>query len=248
MFWERDGWKSYDILMLVILAGATLFGAWKGVAWQLASLASLVLSYLVALRWSEPAARYFGNPSPWDRFLAMLVLYALCSLIVWWLFRYVRNFIDRVQLKGFDHQLGALLGAAKGVLWCIGITFFAITLSPPARDQILHSRSGYYIAVAAQSGRSGDSQRSCTKCSIRISKNLNKNWLRPPRTGPSRSHSRRRGSRRPDRPRPTAGAGCNWNSVRGRREGGQGRLAGEPGHRRPGAPKRAFSSPTGCRG
>ncbi len=139
--------EIYDILMLVILSGATLFGAWKGVAWQIASLGSLVLSYLVALRWSEPAAHYFGKPSPWDRFLAMLVLYALCSLVVWWLFRYVRKFIDRVQLKGFDHQLGAILGAAKGILWCIGITFFAITLSPPARDHILHSRSGYYIAV-----------------------------------------------------------------------------------------------------
>jgi membrane protein required for colicin V production len=139
--------EIYDILMLVILAGATLFGAWKGVAWQVASLASLVLSYLVALRWSEPVSQYFGKPSPWDRFLAMLVLYAVSSLIVWWLFRYVRTWIDRVQLKGFDHQLGALLGAAKGVLWCIGITFFAITLSPTARDKILHARSGYYIAV-----------------------------------------------------------------------------------------------------
>jgi len=139
--------EIYDILMLVILAAATLFGAWKGVAWQLASLTSLVLSYLVALRWSEPVAHYFGKPSPWDRFLAMLVLYAVSSLIVWSLFRYVRTWIDRVQLKGFDHQLGALLGVAKGVLWCVGITFFAITLSPTARDRILHSRSGYYIAV-----------------------------------------------------------------------------------------------------
>ena len=139
--------EIYDILMLVILAGATLFGAWKGVAWQLASLASLVLSYLVALRWSEPVSHYFGKPSPWDRFLAMLVLYALSSLIVWWLFRCVRTWIDRVQLKGFDHQLGALLGAAKGVLWCVGITFFAITLSPTARDNILQSRSGHYIAI-----------------------------------------------------------------------------------------------------
>jgi membrane protein required for colicin V production len=139
--------EIYDILMLVILTGATLFGAWKGMAWQLASLASLVVSYLVALRWSEPASHYFGKPSPWDRFLAMLVLYVLSSLIIWSLFRFVRTWIDRVQLKGFDHQLGALLGAAKGVLWCVGITFFAITLSSKARDQILHSRSGYYIAI-----------------------------------------------------------------------------------------------------
>jgi membrane protein required for colicin V production len=140
--------ELYDIFMLVVLAAATVFGAWKGVAWQLASLASLVASYFVALRWSEPLAKYFGGePSPWNRFLAMLVLYAACSLVIWSLFRLVSNWINRVQLKDFDHQLGAILGAAKGVLWCVGITFFAITLSATARDKILHSRSGYYIAV-----------------------------------------------------------------------------------------------------
>ena len=139
--------EIYDILMLVILAGATLFAPgkeWPG-NWRRSLRWCSAIWW--RLRWSEPAAHYFGKPSPWDRFLAMLVLYAVSSLIVWSLFRYVRTWINRVQLKGFDHQLGALLGAAKGVLWCIGITFFAITLSPTARDQILHSRSGYYIAV-----------------------------------------------------------------------------------------------------
>ncbi len=140
--------ELYDIFMLVVLAGATLFGAWKGVAWQLASLASLVASYLLALRWSESIAHFFGEPpTAWNRFVAMLVLYAGSSLVIWSLFRLVSNWINRVQLKDFDHQLGAVLGAAKGVLWCVVITFFAITLSPEARDKILHSRSGYYIAV-----------------------------------------------------------------------------------------------------
>jgi membrane protein required for colicin V production len=140
--------ELYDIFMLVVLAAATVFGAWKGVAWQLASLASLVASYFVALRWSGMIAHYFGEPpTPWNRFVAMLVLYAISSMIIWWLFRLVSNWINRLQLRDFDHQLGGLLGAAKGVLWCIVITFFAITLSTVSRDKILHSRSGYYIAV-----------------------------------------------------------------------------------------------------
>src|SRR5580698_4690387 len=108
----------YDIFMLVVLAAATLFGAWKGVAWQLASLTSLAASYLVALRWSESIAHFFGEPpTPWNRFVAMLVLYAACSLVIWSLFRLVSSWINRVHLRDFDHQLGAVLGAAKGVLW-----------------------------------------------------------------------------------------------------------------------------------
>src|SRR4051812_9792676 len=125
--------EIYDILMLVVLIGATVFGAWKGMAWQLASLASLVISYFVGLRFSEQVAPMFGDQAPWNRFVAMLVLYVLTSLAIWMVFRIVANFMDRIKLTGFDRQIGALFGAAKGVLLCVAITFFAVTLSPQAR-------------------------------------------------------------------------------------------------------------------
>ncbi len=44
--------ETYDICMLLVLVAATVFGAYKGMAWQIASLASLVVSYFVALRFS----------------------------------------------------------------------------------------------------------------------------------------------------------------------------------------------------
>jgi membrane protein required for colicin V production len=67
--------------------------------------------------------------------------------LIWLAFRVVAGFIDRVRLKEFDRQMGALCGAAKGVLVCVAITFFAVTLSSKARGAVLHSRSGYYIAL-----------------------------------------------------------------------------------------------------
>ena len=42
--------QTYDLLMLLVLVCATIFGFWKGMAWQLASLASLVVSYIAALQ------------------------------------------------------------------------------------------------------------------------------------------------------------------------------------------------------
>jgi membrane protein required for colicin V production len=139
--------QAYDILMIGVLVGTTVFGAIKGMAWQLASLASLGVSYLVALRFSEQLAPHIHQEPPWNRFAAMLVLYLGTSLAIWLLFRLVRGFIDRVKLNEFDRQIGALFGAAKGVLFCVAITFFAVTMSAAAREAILHSRSGYYIAV-----------------------------------------------------------------------------------------------------
>jgi len=139
--------QSYDLLMLAVLALSIVLGAWKGMAWQVASLSSLIISYLVARQFSGLLAPYFGAEEPWNRCIAMLVIYVVTSLAIWMLFRVVASIIDRVKLKEFDRQIGGLFGAAKGVLWCLIITFFAVTLSEPARQKVLRCRSGYYASV-----------------------------------------------------------------------------------------------------
>lgn len=140
--------QTYDILMLVVLVATTLFGYWKGMAWQIASLASLVVSYVAALKFSAQLAPTFGNTAPLNRFVAMLVIYVVTSFVIWTLFRLVSGVIDKVRLESFDAQLGAIFGAAKGVLLCVAITFFAVTLLPPAQGEaIVNSQSGHYIVA-----------------------------------------------------------------------------------------------------
>ena len=48
--------QPYDFLMLAVLVLCTVFGAWKGMAWQLAAPASLVVSAGVAVHASGPIA------------------------------------------------------------------------------------------------------------------------------------------------------------------------------------------------
>ncbi len=139
----------YDLLMIAVLLSTTVFGFLKGMAWQIASLASLVASYFVALRFSAPLAAtgLFGDEEPWNRFVAMLAIYLVTSLVIWLAFRFVSRAIDRVRLQEFDKQIGGLFGFAKGVLLCVAVTFFALTLVPDTRDAILRSRSGHYLAI-----------------------------------------------------------------------------------------------------
>ncbi len=138
--------QGYDLLMLVILVLSTVFGAWKGMAWQIASLASLVVSYIVAMRFCGQLAPYISSNEPWNRFLAILILFLLTSMAIWILFRMVSGIIDRVKLKEFDHQMGALFGLAKGILFCLLITFFAVTLWEGSRQAVLDSYSGEFAA------------------------------------------------------------------------------------------------------
>jgi membrane protein required for colicin V production len=138
--------EVYDLIMLVVFVGATLFGYVKGMAWQIASLLSYGASYFVSLKFSDRLAPFFGDQAPLNRFAAMLAIYAGTAFVIWMGFRTIRQTIDRVQLRSFDRQLGALLGAAKGVALCLVVTFFAVGLSQSVRESALRSRSGHYIA------------------------------------------------------------------------------------------------------
>lgn len=139
--------QTYDVIMLVVLVGATLFGFVKGMAWQVAYLASLIVSYIAAVKFSPQLAPVFGDSAPFNRFAAMLAIYVGTSFAIWMIFRGVAGVIDRVKLNEFDRQMGALIGFARGVLWCIGITFFAAMLLESQRSNILNSRAGHYIGV-----------------------------------------------------------------------------------------------------
>ena len=143
--------ENYDLLMIGVLIAATLFGAWKGFVWQVASLGAIVASYFVALRFRDVVATHIQATPPWNTFVAMLVLYVGTSLAIWLAFRMVSQFIDKMKLKEFDRQFGALLGLAKGVLLCAIITLFSVTLlGDTQREAIARSRSGQYIARLLQ--------------------------------------------------------------------------------------------------
>ena len=144
--------QPYDLLMLGVLVGLAVLGAWKGVAWQIAALSSLVVSWMVAVRFGKLLAPIISDNEPWNGFIAMLLLYLGTSLAIWSFFRLVKGMIDRVQLKDFDRQMGAMFGLMKGVLWCLLITFFAVTLSETTRQWVLQSKSGYYAALLIQHG------------------------------------------------------------------------------------------------
>jgi membrane protein required for colicin V production len=140
--------QTYDMIMVLVLVGATVFGFWKGMAWQIASLASLVVSYIASLRFSDQLAPVFGQQAPLNKFAAMAAIYVGTSFFIWTMFRFVSKAIDKVRLESFDKQLGAMIGFAKGVLLCVAITFFAVVFAPQQQGQaIVNSQSGRYIVA-----------------------------------------------------------------------------------------------------
>lgn len=143
--------ESYDIFLLLILVAGVVFGALKGIAWQIASLSAIFVSYIVALNFHELVAGLIEAEEPWNRYIAMFALYMGTSLCIWIAFAMVRRVIEKVELKDFDRHAGAILGAVNGAIVCVLITLFAVTLPILGDDQkssICRSKSGYLIAQA----------------------------------------------------------------------------------------------------
>ncbi|TWU19054.1 CvpA family protein [Allorhodopirellula heiligendammensis] len=133
--------------MAIVLIGAMLLGALKGFAWQLASIVSIVVSYAVAYHYREPFSQNIQAEPPWNRFLAMLILFVGTSIVIWVAFQMIHSTIDRMKLKEFDRHVGALFGLGKGAIFCTLITLFAVTLlGEKSKHAITASRSGRWIA------------------------------------------------------------------------------------------------------
>lgn len=145
--------QAYDLIMLIVIGMSTIFGAIKGLAWQVASLASIIVSYFVSYRYRFQVSELIEAKPPWNMFLAMLILFVGTSFVIWVAFKLMSGMIDRIRIKDFDRHLGAVFGFSKGLIFCLLITMFAMTLLGPAQQAaICQSRSGYYITRALDNG------------------------------------------------------------------------------------------------
>jgi membrane protein required for colicin V production len=139
--------QGYDIVMLGVMAIAIFRGYSKGLAWQISSIASIVISYYIAYRFKDRVATVIDMPDPWNGLVAMMLLFVGSSLVIWFMFQSIRGAIEKAKLKDFDQQLGAIFGGIKGAVWCTVITLVALSfLQPQMSQQIVKSRSGGYIA------------------------------------------------------------------------------------------------------
>ena len=137
----------FDLLIVAILFYAVWKGASKGVVWQLAAIAALVLCFAFAESLSLQLAPVINVKPPLNRWIAMLAIYIGFSFISFTLARSLKSAIDSMKFEEFDRHLGAVLGLLKGIIFCLFLTFFLITISDSARAAVVKSHSGYAAAV-----------------------------------------------------------------------------------------------------
>ena len=135
----------YDAAMAGVVVAGMIWGAWRGVTWQVASIASLVLGYMVAHPASAQLAPHFPGDPVIARALAMLAVYAGVSGLVFLGAWAIRATLRAMKFEAFDRHLGMLLGGMEGALLGIVATFFVVSLSPSTREPIFASPSGHIV-------------------------------------------------------------------------------------------------------
>ncbi len=135
----------YDAAVVGLVLAGMAWGAWRGITWQIASIASLVLGYTVAQTTSDDLAVHFPGEPVVARGLAMVVIYAAISGGVFFVAWMVRATLRRLKFEAFDRHLGMVLGGIEGGLIAIVATLFVVSLAPQSRGPIFNSPSGKLV-------------------------------------------------------------------------------------------------------
>ncbi len=132
----------YDAAMIGVVIAGMVWGALRGITWQLASIASLVLGYSVAYPLSGQMAHRFPGEPVVARALAMLAVYVAVSGGIFLAAWIVRTTLQRWKFDAFDRHLGMILGGLEGALLGVVATLFVVSLAPRTRETILNSPTG----------------------------------------------------------------------------------------------------------
>src|SRR6187551_3791557 len=120
----------YDAVMIGLVIAGMIWGAIRGITWQLASIASLVLGYAISFPMSSQLAPHFPGEPVVARALAMLTLYVAVSGGIFLAAWSIRTILRKWQFEAYDRHLGMVLGGLEGAILGTVVTVFVISLVP----------------------------------------------------------------------------------------------------------------------
>lgn len=143
-------WLDYAVFG--VFAVSVVWGAWRGLVREVIAILGWVIAFLAANLFAGPFGEAMPQaiPTPELRvaaafvaiFIAALVLTALLGLLL-------SKIVNAVGLGGLDRLLGALFGAARGLLIVLAAALLAGLTSAPRQPFWRDSASGETMARAA---------------------------------------------------------------------------------------------------
>jgi|GEM_PF-1128066 len=140
----------YDILVVCILLFFLVKGAARGLIWQLASIAGILLCITFAGTATRVIGPHINLAPPTNQWAVMFITYLLASFVAFGFARTLNGWIDKLELKEFNRHLGALFGLLKGALLVLIMTFMIVTFSANTRGMLKDSQAAHIAAKVIQ--------------------------------------------------------------------------------------------------
>ena len=133
--------NTFDIAVVVVVGALTLLGLLKGMVKQLVALAGVVAGYMVAMRFYEPASRFFTSFHPGTAkvisFIAIFVASIICAHIIGG----VVGKLFGISGLGFLNRIGGgLVGFLKGCL-IVSLVVMVLIAFLPANSSLFKGSS-----------------------------------------------------------------------------------------------------------
>lgn len=119
---------GFDYAVIAILVASLLLGLWRGLFYELLSLAGWPISFVLSKQFAPDLAPMMPGEETMRMVLAYVLVF-IAALILWsvlvWLFS---RLVKAVGLGGLDRAMGGVFGLVRGVLivlvlvWLAGLT------------------------------------------------------------------------------------------------------------------------------
>ncbi|MEO8656154.1 MAG: CvpA family protein [Ramlibacter sp.] len=143
-----------DWVFLAVLAASLLLGAWRGLVYEVLSVASWVAAFIVA-QWLAPDAAAL---LPVDRapeagryavgFVTVFIGVVFTGALLAWL---IKKLVDSVGLRPVDRTLGAAFALVLGAVLLLALAV-VINMSPARRANWWTESTGAEVSMAALKG------------------------------------------------------------------------------------------------
>jgi len=136
-----------DLVALAILLYCAFKGASRGLLSQLSWVIALLLCFKFSGQLAPAIEPMIGVAPPLKQWLAMLAVYVGLCGVSFVVAGMLSSWMAKAKIIDFDKHLGGILGFVKGVVICMTVMFFAITMSPSMRQIVSQTYSGYAAAL-----------------------------------------------------------------------------------------------------
>lgn len=129
-----------DIVLLSILSICIIWGAVRGLLWQLAMLAIIVLGFILASRFCTVMGSWlaeFLNVSNVNllNMVSFVLIFLVPALGCYFLARGFKQGLNKAKLGFTDHLLGGFLGLLKGLVLCWALLLVSVNLPGSKLEQ-----------------------------------------------------------------------------------------------------------------